>query len=120
MKSIKKYSYKLAAICMAATVTATGFGFSNYVSAAPDSSGNTFAEQFANPSFENKPKIRWWFPSGAVDIEQVKHEIDEFVKQGFGGAEILCKEVVDEAGWNSQAYIDVIAQALQDVYKRQV
>ncbi len=113
MKFIKKNSYKLVAICMAAAVTATGLGFSNHVSAAPDSSSNTFAEQFANPSFENKPKIRWWFPSGAVDIQQVKHEIDEFVKQGFGGAEILCKEVVDEAGWNSQAYIDVIAQALQ-------
>ncbi len=51
-------------------------------------SGYGLLADFADPPISARPKLRWWWPHGLVDAEEIKAEIDEMGQGGFGGAEI--------------------------------
>ena len=44
--------------------------------------------EFANPSKEYQPGVRWWWPGGAVEKETLKKEIDYLAENNFGYVEI--------------------------------
>lgn len=43
---------------------------------------------FLEPPAEYRPWVRWWWPGGDVDPDELAREVDLLVAQGFGGAEI--------------------------------
>ena len=50
---------------------------------------NTFDVALWNdPRMENRPYIRWWWPGGAVDPQQLKAELRLLKEYGFGGVEV--------------------------------
>ncbi|MEE1493088.1 MAG: hypothetical protein UGF45_14080, partial [Massilioclostridium sp.] len=56
--------------------------------AADDSAGAQFAAAFQNPSNEYRPKVRWWWPGGDVNSEELIRELNLLHEAGFGGAEM--------------------------------
>lgn len=65
-----------------------------------------------------KPKLRWWWPHGDVEIEEIKTEIDQMHAAGFGGAEIndvhhSVKVPIDPAGhgWATEPWIEAVQAA---------
>src|SRR5690348_12858862 len=34
------------------------------------------------------PYVRWWWPGGAVETEQLRHDIDVLYDAGYGGVEV--------------------------------
>lgn len=40
------------------------------------------------PTRENKPWVRWWWPGNAVDEPNLTRELESFAAAGFGGVEI--------------------------------
>lgn len=44
--------------------------------------------RFAAPPQTDRPWVRWWWPGGAVDTEELDREIGLLDKSGFAGAEI--------------------------------
>jgi len=55
---------------------------------APGLSAPTLEEAFQNPPMEARPRLRWWWPGGAVQDEELARELDIMKAAGFGGAEI--------------------------------
>lgn len=53
------------------------------VNAAP-----TLEQAFRDPPKEAQPRVRWWWPGGAVKDEELSKEIGILDRAGFGGAEI--------------------------------
>lgn len=47
-----------------------------------------FAEAFEEPDTEYRPKVRWWWPGGDVEEEELIREIEVLHENGFGGVEI--------------------------------
>lgn len=45
-------------------------------------------EEFRFPGMEYRPGVRWWWPGGAVEPDELVREIDLLVDNGFGYAEI--------------------------------
>lgn len=43
---------------------------------------------FYDPASDARPKLRWWWPHGLVDIAEIEREVDQMAAAGFGGAEI--------------------------------
>jgi len=41
-----------------------------------------------NPTMENRPYVRWWWPGGDVEAEQLKSDLALLAQSGFGGVEI--------------------------------
>ncbi len=41
-----------------------------------------------NPPMENRPYVRWWWPGGDVEIDQLKADLALLAQSGFGGVEI--------------------------------
>ena len=67
-----------------------------------------------------KPKLRWWWPHGVVEVDEIKTEIDQMYQAGFGGAEIndvhpSVKVAMDPEGhgWATEPWIDA-AKAASD------
>lgn len=50
------------------------------------------------PPASAKPWIRWWWPGGDVDNGELRREIGELTKAGFGGAEVQPFGMGTEAG----------------------
>ena len=44
--------------------------------------------EFQNPNVKFRPLIRWWWPGIAVEVGELRSEINELYKLGFGGVEI--------------------------------
>ena len=57
-------------------------------SVAPVWAAPTLEEAFRDPPKEARPRVRWWWPGGAVKDEELARELDIMDKAGFGGAEI--------------------------------
>ena len=43
---------------------------------------------FSNPPKSARPWVRWWWPGGDVDPDELRREISSMDEAGFGGAEI--------------------------------
>ena len=57
-------------------------------SAVPLEAAPTLEEAFRDPPKEARPRVRWWWPGGAVKDEELARELEILDKAGFGGAEI--------------------------------
>jgi hypothetical protein len=76
--------------------------------------------EFQNPPMANKPMLRWWWPHGAVDIAEIKAEVNQMYEAGFGGAEIedvhhSIKVQIDPSGhgWGTTPWLDAVYAASQ-------
>lgn len=49
-------------------------------------------EQIPEPAAAYRPWVRWWWPGGDVEDEELIREVKQLVSQGFGGAEIQAME----------------------------
>jgi len=57
----------------------------------PASASNTpisFRQAFDRPAAQAKPWVRWWWPGGVVNDEELRREIKVLKLAGFGGAEV--------------------------------
>jgi hypothetical protein len=97
------------------------------VTAATDGPAAPTAEWFARPARAVRPKVRWWWPDGLVDPDEIAREIDQLADAGFGGAEIAAvhhsvkdKSVLDTAhhGWGSRPWRDGVEAALRRAARR--
>jgi len=82
-------------------------------------SGGAFASAFADPAAEVRPKVRWWWPHGAVEIAEIEREVDQLAAAGFGGAEIAdvhhsVRVPIDvhDHGWGTPAWVAAVEAAL--------
>jgi len=46
------------------------------------------ADEFANPSMQYRPGVRWWLPGGAIEANEMVREVELLAANGFGYAEI--------------------------------
>ncbi|KAJ9102326.1 hypothetical protein QFC21_002726 [Naganishia friedmannii] len=47
------------------------------------------ATRFQNPDPVDRPRFRYWVPSGNIDPEVVSYDVQQMAEKGFGGAEFL-------------------------------
>lgn len=73
----------LSSLTTAVGVAALPPGVSNAARPA-----NAFHQFFSHPPDQAKPWVRWWWPGGAVNGEELRREIKVLKLAGFGGAEI--------------------------------
>lgn len=63
---------------------------------------------------EARPKIRYWLPSAAVDHDDLRHELEDLKRRGFGGVEIVTLSSIPmeiatgEDGWGTQHWNDTV------------
>jgi hypothetical protein len=55
---------------------------------AHDRADPTLEQIFDRPPREARPRLRWWWPGGAVNDEELARELALMAAAGFGGAEI--------------------------------
>ncbi|KAB1636074.1 LPXTG cell wall anchor domain-containing protein [Pseudoclavibacter terrae] len=86
-----------------------------YAPASPGE-GISFAQQFASPAMEDKPKMRWWVPNALMTEAEISREIESMVAGGFGGAEIVSFAKTDpngaEVSWGSQRWKELTKHML--------
>ena len=82
------------------------------------SAAHGLLSDFASPPLSNRPMLRWWWPHGLVDVDELRHEIDEMHAAGFGGAEIqdvhFSVEVVMDPeghGWGTEPWTNAVLSA---------
>jgi hypothetical protein len=46
------------------------------------------AANIGTPSLYQSPRMRWWWPGGWVDQDEIARELTEMASAGFGGGEI--------------------------------
>lgn len=88
---------------------------------APDAALQAL-EGFANPATHYRPYIRWWWPHGLVEIDEVRNEVSQIAHAGFGGIEIQDAHHsiptgtdldTETHGWGSQPWIDAVMASLE-------
>lgn len=93
----------------------------------PMEAGERSADWFARPGVAVRPKVRWWWPDGLVDPEEIRREVDQLADAGFGGAEIAAvhhsisdKSLLDPAGhgWGSPPWVAGVEAALDQAGRR--
>lgn len=55
---------------------------------SPLAAAPSLEEAFKAPPTEALPRLRWWWPGGAVQDDELARELDIMKEAGFGGAEI--------------------------------
>jgi hypothetical protein len=95
--------------------------------AAPDTGGAGFARAFAEPPHAVRPRFRWWWPDGLVDIREVEREVDQIADAGFGGVEIaavthsMTEQIdVERHGWGTPAWVAALEAALRQAARRRL
>lgn len=82
---------------------------------APDSA-SSFAQSFASPQMQDKPKMRWWVPNALMTESEITREIESMVSAGFGGAEVVSFAKTDPSGvdvsWGSQRWKELTKHML--------
>lgn len=82
---------------------------------------------FADPPTHVKPYVRWWWPHGAVELDEIRKEVHEIADAGFGGVEIQDAHHSIETGtniqtethgWGSQPWIDAFITAIESSNER--
>jgi hypothetical protein len=79
---------------------------------------------FADPAYQYRPKIRWWWIHGIVDPTEIRREVDQISSAGFGGIEIqdvhhsiLEGTVIGDLpteGWGGPKWLDGLTTALNE------
>ncbi|KAH7125969.1 hypothetical protein EDB81DRAFT_846650 [Dactylonectria macrodidyma] len=73
--------------------------------------------------YMDKPYIRWWWPHGLVDPDEIKAEVDQIAEAGFGGFEIQDVHHSIETGtdvnstthgWASEPWVNAVVAALEE------
>ncbi|KFY05471.1 hypothetical protein V492_08523 [Pseudogymnoascus sp. VKM F-4246] len=79
---------------------------------------------FADPAYQYRPKIRWWWIHGIVEPEEILREVDQIASAGFGGIEIqdvhhsvpqgtVLGDLPTE-GWGGPKWLDGLTAALNE------
>lgn len=78
-------------------------------------------ESFRDPPVASRARFRWWWPHGLVEEEQIRSEVAELAKAGFGGAEIAdvhhsIREPLspDTHGWGTKPWVAAVKAALEE------
>jgi|GEM_PF-5152806 hypothetical protein len=84
---------------------------------------NNVLAQFIQPSYQDKPMVRLWFPDAGAGLDPYntlhKH-IDSLAKAGFGGVEVAMladgadfnNQQAKLVGWGSDAWRDILKTIL--------
>lgn len=79
---------------------------------------------FARPVQAVRPKLRWWWPHGLVDVAEIEREVDEMAAAGFGGAEIedvhhSVEVPMDPAGhgWGTAPWVRAVEAAFARAHR---
>jgi len=86
-KSMKKTFLKRL-IVLVTTVAMLFCMLPTVVMANGDTAPAIDPSQFKNPGMEYRPGVRWWWPGGAVEADELVREINLLADNGFGYAEI--------------------------------
>ncbi|KAF9886174.1 hypothetical protein FE257_012000 [Aspergillus nanangensis] len=79
--------------------------------------------EFASPPTHTRPYIRWWWPHGLVEIDEIRREVSQIADAGFGGIEIQDVHNSIEAGtdieshshgWATEPWINAVHAALDE------
>ncbi|MEU6747277.1 glycosyl hydrolase [Spirillospora sp. NPDC046719] len=105
----------LRAALTAAALTAALAAVPGTAAAAPPTPfGAAFAQRFASPPSDSKPKIRYWWPCGDISPAAIDTEVRQIAEHGFGAAEIQCMFTGDPAknGWGGEVLTDRLEEAV--------
>ena len=84
---------------------------------ASDRTGNVFINDFADASFHQSTRIRWWIPGGKMTEEEISRELEEIAAAGFGGVEVVPVSSSGEGGdttdWGSEQWNKMMKFALE-------
>ena len=81
----KSDSFKILLLVLCITILIIP-GCKNEENQTPEASFDEALWQ--NPPMENRPYVRWWWPGGDVEAEQLKSDLVLLAQSGFGGVEI--------------------------------
>ena len=82
------FSILVIMLCLSMiTVPGCGDGDTETATASPPEMGFNEA-LFGDPPIEYWPYVRWWWPGGAVDSEELKREMALLKGIGVGGVEV--------------------------------
>lgn len=80
-----------------------------------------FAQEFAQAE-SAKPLIRWWWPNGLVDDDEIREQVRSIAEAGFGGAEVICKgssfDGEEGTSWGSDGWLHCMEVALAEAKAR--
>jgi hypothetical protein len=73
---------------LACTLCLTSFSSAQLPSSRPEKSGDALRASFENPPASARPMVRWWWPGGDVNDEEISRELRIIKDAGLGGVEI--------------------------------
>lgn len=82
---------KSASFLSIAALAVSSFAVAAVQTSAPASAAapsSISADEFASPSTEYRPGVRWWWSGGAVETDVLGEQLDYLAKSGFGYVEI--------------------------------
>lgn len=121
MRHLKRRTILKSAVAAALAGSFGGAGFVSEALAAANPRGSAASV----PPVAFRPRIRWWWPGGAVDPVEIRREVDSLADAGFGGFEIA--DVRDgqtvatnpaTQGWASPAWVAGVEAALDAAARR--
>ncbi|KAH9238540.1 hypothetical protein K456DRAFT_1935729 [Colletotrichum gloeosporioides 23] len=86
-----------------------------------------FLNNFQSPPTQFRPYVRWWWPHGAVENDEIRAEVIQMAEAGFGGVEI--EDVhhstsegtewhTETNGWAFEPWLDAVKVALTEANSR--
>ena len=95
-------------LCMVLSLSMLAGALAVSAGAKEAGSGAIDAEEFASPSRQYRPGVRWWLPGGDITEEEMLRELQLLIDSGFGYAEINAFGV-DNFGYENTAPHDKYA-----------
>lgn len=80
---------KLVALLTATSLMVASFAGTGLLSATAAEETSGFAQSFANPSTDQRMKVRTWWPSADISEEEIKEEVKQIADAGFGCIELI-------------------------------
>lgn len=129
-------AWQATAVGVATAASLIGSSAFTAVAAAPGHSSRSvshpgalvhgsYAKAFAHPSPAVRPKFRWWWPGADVDLAEIRREVRQIARAGFGGVEIA--DVFDSVtadinpdrfGWGTPRWNRAVRVALTEAKKQ--
>ncbi|WP_370614285.1 glycosyl hydrolase [Mumia qirimensis] len=119
--SLSRRSF-IAASAVAGAGLAMGPGALSPAAATQAALGGRGVERtFADPDSRYGARFRWWWPHGLVDPQQIRAEVRDIARAGFGGMEVAdvhhsvrLKDELDPEGhgWGTPAWVAAVKAAL--------
>ncbi|GAB3305935.1 glycosyl hydrolase [Pseudoclavibacter terrae] len=109
-------------LCLA--LSAAGVGGLTLLSPVVPSQSVHAAEfaSFADPGVEQRPVIRYWLPSAAVDHDELRAQVAGFAESGFGVVQVVgmwdAKGVTAEYAWGSDKWWEAMKVILDEAGAR--